>query len=1001
MQLEENMPEEPGRRIGQPSPHFLLQSPDILRLFRHGDDSASPARSGNAILASRGGAAEGHFDRVKLPAPFRFFAATFVLAAAVVAQEAAPEAGTARDVISRADAAYNEKKYDEAIAGYEKFLVDFGSSPEAAADLPHVRYNLSAALMQAAKFEAAAEATEEALKLEKTGEAQREDLSFWRAIALLQSGQADAAHAALVEFPQKFPRSPRRPDAALLSGNALLTADKKKEAAEVFGAIRKSPGHPHRGRAAVLELHCLLETGQDDKALELLAEEGPAQGENIIQIATFQTLALGLGEKMLEQDRQRDAIRALQNIWPRERLIERQKAALAQIEAQLAALENQPRPDVFRRGQLRQQQREVQKELANLEKIASFDASVRFRQATAFHQLDRFRECALLLEDMLRQMKPDAVVETASLSALQSWLAIERNDKAVEASELFEKNFPASKSLPLVLYLRGTAQQRAEEFDQAIATFEAVQERFPGTEQAPRAFFMKGFTQLLAERNEEAAATLGEFGQKHADHELAEAANYWRGSALAFAKKFPEAREVLAAHGEKFPKGNLPGPAAFRHAYCAQSMKDYPAAEAELKAYLDKYPEGQEANEARILLGDALLAQAKSDEGKEVYAGIPPEAGRFHEDAQFKIARVLKLEEDYEGLRALMGNYLEAYPKSPRAAEALFLIGQSWRQEDQPNKAIAEYWKAIGQFGNDPAAHSVEDLFLALGRLYKGESEKRDYLAELRSTREKAEAEDRKVLAVRTIWALGQAVKKTDPELSAALLREASAQADPEITSPMILSDGAEAQLAGAAAGGEEAAARRTKAAQLYRDLLKWHPRAGQKDKALAALGRLAMEDGDRETALDYYGRLERDTPWSSLMGEVLMTRAGIEKEAGRTDEAADAYTRLLAAENVPGKLKAQALLALGELEMARDRPQTAIPYYQRIYILYGKWRETVAQAYLRSGEAFEKINDLEAARRTYEELSNSEDLASLPEAQTARERLRRLGPPAADAASS
>jgi TolA-binding protein len=598
-------------------------------------------------------------------------------------------------------------------------------------------------------------------------------------------------------------------------------------------------------------------------------------------------------------------------------------------------------------------------------------------------------------------MKPDAAVETASLSALQSWLAIERNDKAVETSLLFGKNFPQSKQLPLVLYLRGTAQQRADQFDEAIATFAALREKFPQSEQAPRAFFMEGFTQLLAERNEEAAATLAIFGEKHSDHELAEPANYWRGSALAFAKKFPEAREVLGAHAEKFPKGALLGAASFRQAYCAQSMKDYETAEAELKAYLAKYPDAQESNEARLMLGDALLAQAKSDVGKEIYAGIAAEAGRFHEDAQFKLAKVLKLEEDYEGLRALMGKYLEAYPRSPRAAEALFLIGQSWRQEDQPDKAIAEYWNAIGDFGNDPEADSVEDLFIALGRLHKSDTEKHDHLAALRELRAKAEAEKQETLTVRSIWALGQAVKKSDPELSSALFREASALAKAETTNPLILADGAEAQLAGATAGGEESTGRREKAARIYRDLLKWHPRAAQKDKALAALGRMAMEDGDRQAALDYYTRLERDTPWSTLMGEVLMTRALIESEAGNTDGAAEAYTRLLAAESVPGKLKAQALLALGELEMGRDRPQTAIPYYQRIYILYGKWRETVAKAYLRSGEAFEKINDLEAARKTYEELNKNEDLASLPEAQTARERLQKLGPPADSAGPS
>jgi TolA-binding protein len=945
-------------------------------------------------------------DRIKIPDVFAkllILPSLWLLAATCPLRaedaESTPEAGTARDLVFRADTDYNAKRYAKAAAGYKKFLGDFGNAAEAESFLPHVRHRLAAALLQEQKFSEAAESIEEALALKELRKEQREDLSFWLGVALLQSGDPERAAESIGKFRAEYPLSARLRDAELLAGTALLASGEKTDAARVFQSIRKLPAHPHRGRAAVLELHCLVETGQDRQALDLLAEEGPGMEEAIGQIATFQTLALGLGQKLLDEGKNREAIRALQNIWPRERLLSHQRAKLEETKEALARLDSSPRPDPFARAQLRQTEREIGKELANLEKLPSFDASVRFRQATAFHRQERYHETALLLDDMLAQMEPDAVVESASLSALQSWMAIERHDKAVETSLLFEKNFPKSEKLPLVLYLRGTAQQRAGQYDEAIATFAALRSRYPESEQAPRAFFMTGFAQLLAERNEEAAGTFEEFGGKHADHELAEPANYWRGSALAFAGKFPEARKVLGAHAGKFPGGTLLGPAAFRNAYCAQSMKDYATAEAELTTYLQNHPEGAEAHEARILLGDALLAQAKSEEGKKVYAGIPPEAGRFHEDAQFKLAKVLRLEEDREGMRALMGRYLEAYPRSPRAAEALLLLGRSWREDNQPDKAIGEYWKAIGAFGNDPNARSVEDLFLALGRLHKTDEEKHDYLASLRELRAKAESGDQETLAVRSIWALGRAVGKSDPELSSALLREASAVAKPERTAPVILADGAEAQLA--AASGPDAAERRDKAGRLYRDLLKWHPRAEQKDRALAALGKMAAEDGNRQTALDYYARLERDTPWSPLMGEVLMSRAQIESEGGNTDAAADAYTRLLAAENVPGKLKAQALLALGELEMARDRPQTAIPYYQRIYILYGKWPETTARAYLRSGEAFEKLNNLEAARKTYEELSQSEDLAALPEAQAARERLQKLGPAGDSPASS
>lgn len=923
-----------------------------------------------------------------------------VLTARVLAAEeaAAPpaEAGTARDIIFRADAAYNNKRYQEALAGYEKFVGDFGSSSEAQPFMAHVRYNLVASLMQLQKYDDAIEAVDEAAKIKDMGERQKEDLLFWRAIALLQSESFEEAVKVLVEFRQTYPASERRRDAELLNGTALMAGGQRAEALKFFSDIRKVKGHPHAGRATVLELHCLIEESKDKEALDLLAETGPDMDLKINQLATFQTLALSLGGKFLDEGKPREAIRALQNIWPRERLIAHQQRKLDEIKQRLAALESSQKPDIFARTHQKQMLREVEKELANLEKIPSFDASVRFRLATAFHAQDRYRECAMLLDDMLRQMQPDAVVEKASMSALQSWMAIERYDKAIEASQVFEEHFPSSKSLPLVFYLRGTAQQKADKYDDAIATFLALREKFPESEQAPRAFFMTGFTQLLAEQNEESAETFRQFQEKYPKHELAEPANYWRGSALAFAKKFPEAREVLGAHAEKFPQGNLRAPAAFRQAYCAQSMKDYALAETELKDYLKKFPQGEENAEARLLLGDALLTQAKSDEGKEVYASITPESGRFHEDAQFKLAKVLKLEEKYGELRDLMRKYMDAHPRSPRAAEALLQIGQSYRKEEQPEKAVEAYWKAIGEWGNDPAAAAVEEMVLALDRYYKGESEKRDYHARLRALREKAAGENQDVLAVRCVWALARSVKKLDPALSGALLREAAALAKPEQTSPLILADCAEALLAGSAenAGSPESAERRARAAQLYRDLLKWYPRATQKDKALASLAKVALDAGDTAGAMQYYDRLERDTPWSSLMGEVLTTRAGIELEAGNNDKAVEAYTRLLAAENVPSKLKAQALLALGEIEMARQRPQMAVPYYQRIYVLYGKYRETVAQAYLRSGEAFEQLKDTEAARKTYEELANSEDLGSLPQAQTAREKLKKVSPP-------
>ena len=146
--------------------------------------------------------------------------------------------------------------------------------------------------------------------------------------------------------------------------------------------------------------------------------------------------------------------------------------------------------------------------------------------------------------------------------------------------------------------------------------------------------------------------------------------------------------------------------------------------------------------------------------------------------------------------------------------------------------------RAIRKLGNDRMP-PVEDLFVALGRLYRGDSEKQDYLADLRTLRQQAETDGQKVLAVRTIWALAQAVRKSDPGLSQALLREASVLAEAPVTSPAVLADCAEAQMLTAEQQTDpaEATRRQELATDIYRDLLKWHPRARRRTKRWALGG--------------------------------------------------------------------------------------------------------------------------------------------------------------------
>jgi len=910
------------------------------------------------------------------------------------AQEAAPPQGlTAQECYIDAERLFLDGKHEEASALFGKFIEDFGKSKEAEAAIRGIRFRHAMCFVHLRKFASAIEPLEIALKQEPPlQDAEIQELQFWLGVSQIEEKAFPDARASLEKFlslfpadagrnaAQQFPGAGKIPEARLLIGSAWILEGKYREAAEYFPGLKSGLAPDNRSRAVILQLYSLLQDGQNEAAMKVIGEEFPHLGD-FAQIIAFQTLTLELGNRWLEAGEFRKAIICLQRVWTSDRLLKHQHARLEDLQSRLRAAGTDREPYTkFLLGQLIQK---VNREIGNFQKIQSFDAALRLRLATAYQGMKRYRESALILEDMLKRMPPDKVVEQASVNLVQTWFEIERWPKVAESAAAFRKAFPQSKSFPLVLYLEGLAAQKESRHDESAAIFDTIIDRYAESEFAPRALFMKGFTLLLAEKNADAIQSFEKFGKAYPDHELSGAAAYWRGVGYSLDKKFEKSREAMAGYLKRFPDGPYAGSAVFRKAYCAQQMEDYTTSIREIRAFLRTYPGHEETSEAGILLGDALMNGGAIQEGIAAFRGIRPEDTRFYEEGVFKTAKALKLLEEYDRLLDLMKTFQNENPRSPRVAEAVFQIGWVHRQNNKPDKAREVYWKAIKEHGGDPAIRSVDDLFPALARLYREDGEQ--YRALLSDLQRDAEKMELPALAMRSLWAQAAAVRMTDPERSRKLLLEACKFSDVQTTNPRLLADFAEALR-------ESGKARES--LQLFRDLVKWNPAAPQKDRALAAMGFAEIGEGNESGALAVFDRFEKESPGSMETGRVLLAKAGIEERRGRKAAARKTLETLLAARTSSGKEKAEALFRIGQIHMAEGKPELAIPYFQRIYVLHGRWRDWVAKAYLRSGEAFEKLKDTESARKTYEELVQNEDLSDLPESSAARKRIEALGGP-------
>ena len=906
---------------------------------------------------------------------------------------------TADAAFGEAHRLFTEKKYEEAAAVYSKFREDYGRSSEAQTAVHNSLYPLAYCYVALKKYASAVPAITEAIAANPPLPPERIlELQFWLGVANFQIKEGAAAREALEKFltmadegraknplfKKQNPISAHTQEARLLAASTWLIEGKNREAADHFSKIMLLLEKEDRGRAVIYELYALQECADDEAALQVVNAEYPHM-DSIPQIISFQMLIFKLGDRFLERGEFRKAIQCLQKVWPRERLLKHQEERLELWEQKLKVAELNSLADPSAKTFAARLIEDARRETDGFKKAPDFDTALQFRLAMAYLRMERFREAALIMENMASELPINDLNESASLNVIRCWNALESWPKSITAAENFAKLFPNSKCLPQVLYMEGEACRSALQYDKAVEIFDHLATKFTNDDFGSRARFLKAFALLQAEKNTESAAAFSEFVIAFPTHELVDDADYWLGMSWAFDKQYDKALKAMEAYLGKHKSGIHRGAAVYRMAYCHQQMGKFGTAIDELHDYLEKFPAEPENGEARILLGNALMNEGFIDDAFDVFRAIPESDKKLHEESVFRTADGLKALEEKEKFRDLMQEYISKNPKSPRVAEAISNLGWYYRQSDQIDKARDIYWQAITEHGNDPDIRSVEDLFPSLARLYRSPEETLQYQARLGDMVSESQASKKHTLLMRILHAQSKSVLKTDPAQSLALLLEAGKYIDVTKTNPVLLVDFANALLeSGQDKSGED----------LLRDTLRWNPRAIQKDRILSSLGDIEFRHGKEKAALDYYTRFEKETLGSAIFGETMLKYARLLKKRGKNAESLRVLDAVLAFPSTKGKEKAEALVTIGDIHLANGKPEMAIPYYQRVYVMHGQWKPWVAKAYLRSGEAFEKIKDSKSARKTYQELVSNPDLAEFPETATASEHLLSLGGP-------
>ncbi|MEZ5300410.1 MAG: tetratricopeptide repeat protein [Verrucomicrobiales bacterium] len=689
-----------------------------------------------------------------------------------------PQAGaTAQELYEGGMKAFKDGDYAGAERQLGAFVEGYAQNPDAAEAVRESRAPLALCKVKLAKFADAVPLIDGALNDKKLPGEAAEELRFLKGICHIKLGEIVAAQHAFGQFWQNEAHdAARRREALILFGTGyLMASDFPKGAAFFQDQIPVlEAGYPAgieaAGRAKTLLLHALLEAGDNAAALDLIRAQFLRLGE-LTQIVSFQSLALKLGSQLLEDGDFHGAIACLQRIWKRDRLLRHQRDKLGDMRRRRAVFAARPNSasQVF---QLDGTIKRIEREIANFEGIAEFDAALRLRLASAFRGLDRYREAGLILADMLESLPPGPVLEGAAASLVQCWLACRRWDDAAAAADAFLEKFggDAHPQAAMIRFLKAQALFEDRRFPEAARAFAYVPENFPDAPEAPRADFMAAMAMLSADQLDEARLSLAQFPNAFPKSDLKEDAFYWEGMAMSFAKDHLGARGRMAAYAETYPSGQYEASAKFRHAFSTHALAMYDEAVAEFSAFLEAHPAAAEGGEAKLLRGDALYALGRIDEGTESYRSIDPAETKFYEDGYFKIGKALKLLDKMPEMQAHFEAFVGGRPGSGRMPEAVYWIGQALRAQGDEAGAEKIYWDTVAKTAPDPDIRGAEDLLEGMARLYTAPDEARAFAAKLDTMIGEAHAAGAATLELRLRWARALALERTAPKLAEAAL---------------------------------------------------------------------------------------------------------------------------------------------------------------------------------------------------------------------------------------
>jgi TolA-binding protein len=662
---------------------------------------------------------------------------------------------------------------------------------------------------------------------------------------------------------------------------------------------------------------------------------------------------------------------------------------------------------------------------AQIEERPDLRASALFRIANCDQFLGKPEEASIVYRHFLMLYPNDPLAEKAQFGLIQTLTERKQLDKADAESKAFEKKYPKSALATDALFLQAESLLGTEQYQDALERYRKFSASTQNAQlkeiaEARIADCYYGLKQFEQARDAAAAFIhnhpqsklvpdalfrLGrshfELSRKATDVKLAQ-------SNLAEAVKYYEQIRTQFTNSERLPEVTFQ--LGYLYSYLGGYDKDNAAklttpanfekAIAAFQDFINRWPNNRLAAEAMYQIARCRAALGRTDDAVAAYRQL---IEKYPDNdlapfAAYETANVFAAANKPAEMIAALRAYVQKFPNHARVGDALFAIGSQLENEGKSAEAVDQYHALIAR-AVAAGANLTDDLrnaAIAAQLRIAGILEQRGDLPGAVADCEKFLAQmSGEPIAVRVIIGqiatmyrkakmLPEAVAKLD-QLSAQYQQNTAVRiavitssvelalsekdyqraytaalkllADPEkdrLPAPSYVAAGNALLKAEKFAQARDAF---QKVRTLYPNDVRMAPLAS------LGLGQASLALNDLDQAEAAFNKMLADDPQSPVRPEAELGLAKINEARGKTREAADLYNKVMAAGR--GDTASEASLRLGNFFFGQKDFKTALAYYLRVALLAGG--PMGEEAAFHAAECHEALGNVEAARSAYQ----------------------------------